>query len=189
MKEITYEKLREFVKDNIVHDEQLMDTVIRYLLTEFEGVGGECVKSIVEADVLLGKSDNLFIPNTNIYINLKKLTVLVLACVCDIYITKGAATAVGVALGKITPCIYKLDRDDCCIFAKVLFYSTMSKGVSIDEIVNDYTRACSNKANKRCEYCKNNCICDIKEVDIKLAITRMLNNGVIEKKDNLLYIA
>ena len=40
---------------------------------------------------------------------------LTLACVCDIFITNGAITALGVALGKINPCICKLENEDCCI--------------------------------------------------------------------------
>lgn len=189
MHEITYDKFCLFIQENIVNDEKGMEIIKEFLLDNFDGSSDELVKATIEPSVLFGESNNLFIPNCNIYINLKKLTVLVLACICDIYITKGAATALGVALGKINSCIYKLDIDDCCIFSRILFYSTVCDGVSEENLINDYSGKCSCKANKRCPYFESDCICRINEINCISTINKLIINGVVEMKDSLIYIS
>ncbi|MBO5336763.1 MAG: hypothetical protein J6A94_06480 [Lachnospiraceae bacterium] len=189
MKEITYEEFCEFINKNITSDNEAQKIVRHYLLKDFQSNSNEYVKPIVEENVLINNSDNLFIPNKNIYINLKKLTVLTLACVCDIFITKGAITALGVALGKINPCIYKLEKEDCCIFAKVLFYSTISEGININSLVCEYTTDCFNNNYQRCSFYKNEGKCIIKELDIRLIINKLISNGVIKSENNIISLA
>lgn len=189
MKKITYDEFCKFINKNITSDDEAQPIVIHYLLKDFQGDSSEYVKPIVEENVLINKSDNLFIPNKNIYINLKRLTVLSLACICDIFVTKGAATALGVALGKINPCIYKLEKEDCCIFAKVLFYSTLYKGININDLVLEYTADCFNNNFHRCTFFSDERKCFIKEIDIRLIINKLIINGVIKEKDNLISLA
>lgn len=113
MKKITYEEFCEFINNRITSNDEAQKMIQHFLLKDFQSDPSEYVKPIVEENVLMDNSDNLFIPNKNIYINLKRLTVLTLACICDVFITKGSITALGVALGKINPCIYKLKKENC----------------------------------------------------------------------------
>ena len=189
MKEITYENFCEFINNNITSNVEAQKVIQHYLLKDFQGDSGEYVKPIVEENVLINNSDNLFIPNKNIYINLKRLTVLTLACVCDIFITKGAITALGVALGRINPCIYKLEKEDCCVFAKVLFYSTVSNGVDINNLVSEYATDCFNNNYQRCIFYKEEGKCIIKELDIRLIINKLISNGIIKSVDNIISLA
>lgn len=189
MKEITYEEFCEFINNNITSDDEAQKIIQHYLLKDFQGSSSEYVKPIVEENVLISNSDNLFIPNRNIYINLKRLTVLTLACVCDIFVTKGAVTALGVALGKINPCIYKLEKEDCCVFAKVLFYSTVSKGININNLVSEYAKDCFNNNYQRCIFYKNEGKCIINEIDIRLIINKLISNGLIKNVDNIVSLA
>ena len=189
MHEITYEKFCSFIQDNIVNDEKGSEIIKEFLLNNFDGSSGETVKSTIEPSVLLGDCDNLFIPKCNIYINLKRLTILVLACICDIYITKGAATALGVAVGKINACITKLDREDCCVFSKVLFYSMLSNGISETDLLNEYSKICSCKASNRCPYFEEEGICGMKETKCMISVNNLISGGVVENKGGLLFIA
>lgn len=186
---ITYDKFCEFVEKNITDQDEAQKIVREYLLNDFEGSQGEFVGSLVEECVLEGDSDNLFIPNRNIYISIKKLTVLILACICDIFVTKGAVTALGVALGKINTCIYKLEKDDCCVFGRILYYSIMRKNVSIDELVSDYSAQCFNEKRVECAFWKQNGICKMTEYDIKLAVDKLVRNGVINKHGKLIKLS
>lgn len=189
MKKITYDEFCIFINNNITTNDKAQKEIQHYLLKNFQGDSNEYVKSIVEENVLMDNSNNLFIPNKNIYINLKRLTVLTLACICDIFITKGAITALGVALGKINPCIYKLEKEDCCIFAKVLFYSTVSDGIDINSLIQEYTINCFNNNYQRCIFYKESGKCIIKELDIKIIINKLISNGIIKNKDNIISLA
>lgn len=189
MKIITYEEFCEFINNNITSNNKAQKMIEHYLLKDFQGSSDQYVKPIVEENVLMDNSDNLFIPNKKIYINLKRLTVLTLACICDIFITKGVITALGVALGKINPCIYKLEKEDCCIFAKVLFYSTISDGININSLIHEYTTDCFNNKYQRCIFYKENEKCIIKELDIRLIINKLISNGILKNKDNIISLA
>lgn len=189
MKDITYKEFCEFINNNITSNDEAQKVIQHYLIRDFKGGSSEYVKPMVEEDVLINSSDNLFIPSKKIYINLKRLTVLTLACICDIFITKGAITALGVALGKINSCIYKLEKEDCCIFAKVLFYSTISDGINISNLILEYTTDCFNNKYQRCLFYKEAGKCIIKELDIRLIINKLVTNGIIKNEDNLLTLA
>lgn len=189
MSEITYEEFCNFINNEITSNCEAHKMIQHYLLKDFQGDPSEYVKPTVEETVLIDNSDNLFIPNKNIYINLKRLTVLTLACICDIFITKGAVTALGVALGKINPCIYKLEKEDCCIFAKVLFYSTISDGIDINSLILEYTTECFNNKYQRCVFYKDNGKCIIKELDIRLIINKLMSNGIIRCKNNIISLS
>lgn len=188
MKKITYEEFCEFINKNITSDDEAQKIVMHYLINDFQGDANEYVKPIVEENVLINNSDNLFIPNKNIYINLKRLTVLTLACICDVFVTKGAVTALGVALGKINPCIYKLENKECCIFAKVLFYSTVSKGININDLLLEYTKDCFNNNIYRCTFFENG-KCNVKEIDIRIIINNLIINGVMKDENNIISLA
>lgn len=186
MSKITYEEFCGFINNNITADNEAQKIIQHYLLNDFQGDSDEYVKPIVEENVLMDNSDNLFIPNKNIYINLKRLTVLTLACICDIFITKGAITALGVALGKINQCIYKLEKEDCCIFAKVLYYSTISDGIDINSLILEYTTDCFNNKYQRCTFYKEDGKCIIKGFNIQLIINKLISKGVIRNKENII---
>ncbi len=189
MKKITYEEFCEFINNRITSNDEAQKMIQHFLLKDFQSDPSEYVKPIVEENVLMDNSDNLFIPNKNIYINLKRLTVLTLACICDVFITKGSITALGVALGKINPCIYKLKKENCCIFAKILFYSTISNGIDINSLVHEYTMDCFNNKYQHCTFYKDNGKCVIKELDIRLIIEKMILNGVIKSEDNIISLS
>ena len=189
MKIITYQKFCDFVHQKITSDSQAEEIIKKYLLTDFEGNSEEFIKPLIEGAALLGNSNNLFIPNQYIYISMKKLTILTLACVCDMFVTKGAVTALGVALGRIGPCIYKLEKENCCIFAKILFYNTVSTGVDMDTLLQDYTEKCTNSKNIHCVFCKDFQTCRIQEKDIYLAINKLIVSGVVEEKKGLICLA
>ena len=79
MKEISYSDFCSFIKLNIVDNEDAERVIIKYLLDDFKGTTNEKVYSRVETSALINDNENLFIPNVNIYVNLRRLTVLILA--------------------------------------------------------------------------------------------------------------
>lgn len=187
MKEISYPVFSEFIKTNIVENKECERIIIKYLLDDFEGIQGENVQSLVETSALINDNENLFIPNVNIYINIRRLTVLLLACICDVFITKGALTALGVALGKINPCIHKLRKTDCCIFSRVLFYSTVGSGIRIADLLNEYDSNCFGKRKMRCEYYMDNS-CKIDLLEVFCRINELISSGVFSEVNGKLVV-
>lgn len=187
MKEISYSDFCSFIKLNIVDNEDAERVIIKYLLDDFKGTTNEKVYSRVETSALINDNENLFIPNVNIYVNLRRLTVLILACICDIFLTKGVITALGVALGKINPCIYKLKQKDCCIFSRVLFYSTVSNGISTEDLIKEFDGKCYGKGKIRCKSYIN-CGCRMSSLETFCRINDLKTSGVFSEVNGKLIV-
>ena len=83
MSTITLEQFRDYINKNITSDEEQQKAVLRYFFTEFKGTEGEFVDTDVEKVLLLEQCDNLFIQSINVYVNLKKTTILLISCILD----------------------------------------------------------------------------------------------------------
>ena len=101
MSTISLEQFLDFISDNITSDKAQQKTVLRYFLTEFTGTEGEYITTDVEPVQILEQCDNLFIPTLNVYINLKKTTIFAVACIFDVFLTKGIAVGLGTISGYI----------------------------------------------------------------------------------------
>ena len=187
---ISYKDFCEFIHNNITSDKETEELMKKFLLNDINLGKGEYVTPLIEGEALLGQSENLFLPSSQIYINLRKLTVLTLACLCDIFITKGVATALGVALGEINTCIYKIkERDECYKITKILYYCTISDGIPIQTICQEYTGRCLVKGNQRCCFLQENGQCNIKQLNIYMIIEKLVSNGVIERRNDIIFLA
>ncbi|SEM22423.1 hypothetical protein SAMN04487770_12934 [Butyrivibrio sp. ob235] len=179
MKTITLEQFLSFIDDNITSDEDQKKVVLRYLLTEFKGTDGEFIKTDVEPVLILEQCDNLFVPNINVYINIKKTTIFLIACLCDIFYTKGVAVGIGTITGNIEKSIHFIKPEDCCVFSRVLYYDKYFEGATIDTLENEFDGLCNSVSCKRCPHRVEECNCELDRAKIKLCLNDLILSKTI----------
>lgn len=138
--------------------------------------------------------NEIYIPGTKYYLNIKEGVKNVLLFLFTYWITKGYSLAILVDIlnNILKPSIAKIQDFEYCVLATIISQSKSLKEFNIENVIDnmssfllDECNNCSNLWN--CPYCENN-ICSISKTDIENAINSLRNKNVISFSDNGNYI-
>ena len=160
MSKITIKQFLDFINDNITSDEEQQKVVLRYFLTEFKGTEGEYIETDVEPVLILEKCDNLFIQQIHVYVNVKKTTIFIVACLFDFFYTKGILTSLGTMTGYLEKSIHIVGAENTCLFSRIIYYDKYFSGVTAEMLEKEYDGSCNSIACKRCSHGKTG-VCDM----------------------------
>lgn len=124
-------------------------------------------------------SMNLLLPGMEYYLNVKRITIILIATVLDCYLTNGMVSIGLTMLGTELQAIIKLKDEKLCLVKEMLREHQKLYDVSD---LSRYKLDCINNDIK-CHF--NNCgICRLKNEQVTTALDNLSDKGVIKKYGN-----
>ena len=119
---------------------------------------------------------NLLLPEYGYYLNVKRITIVMLAAVLDLYITNGMVSAGLTLLGTELQAIIKLKEEKLCLVKEML---CNHQKLHNEADLSRYERECVNNDIQ----CHFNCdgICTLSQEQIAIVLNNLSDKDVIEK--------
>ena len=188
-KSITLKQFMDFINENITSDEEQQRIVLRYFLTEFKGTRGESISSDVEPVLILEQCDNLFVPQFNIYVNIKKTTIFIIACIFDVFLTRGFAVGIGTITGYIEKALHSIKPENACLFSRIAYYDKYFSGCTIEMLEKEYNGACNSIVCKRCPHRGETGNCNMNQEKIVKGLNALvLSKTIVADTENVYHL-
>ena len=182
-----YHAFEEFVTKNITEDNSAKEQIVTFFLRDFNHNPefDEYVSSSIAYPALINDIENLFIPKVRIFVSIKNTTIVLLAALCDIFVTKGIASAIATALGILKESISLIDLRDICVLSQIMVFNSLNSATFTEnDIAKNFNNQCQRSLNKRISSCpfSDNPHCTINKSNISDSFLRLVQNGVIMQK-------